>query len=69
MISDSFKAMSTQILEVEIYVKLIQLHLAHLQIKFRQRMKKKQHDVLIFNFCNKSKVVWRFSAIDANDEL
>jgi hypothetical protein len=26
-----------------------------LQIKFRQRMKKKQHDVLIFNFCNKIK--------------
>jgi hypothetical protein len=55
MISDSFKAMSTQILEVEIYVKFIQLHLTHLQIKFRQRMKKKQHDVLIFNFCNKIK--------------
>jgi hypothetical protein len=47
--------MSTQILEVEIYVKLIQLHLAHLQIKFRQRMKKKQHDVFIFSFCNKIK--------------
>jgi hypothetical protein len=30
MISDSFKAMSTQILEIEIYVKLIQLHLTHL---------------------------------------
>ncbi len=55
MISDNFKAMSTQILEIEIYVKLIQLHLAHLQIKFRQRMKKKQHDVFIFNFCNKIK--------------
>ncbi len=55
IIHDSFKTMSTQILEVEIYVKLIQLHLAHLQIKFRQRMKKKQHDVLIFNFCNRIK--------------
>jgi hypothetical protein len=55
MISDNFKTMSTQILEVEIYVKFIQLHLTHLQIKFRQRMKKKQHDVLIFNFCNKIK--------------
>ncbi len=31
------------------------MHLAHLQIEFRQRMKKKQHDVLIFNFCNKIK--------------
>ncbi len=55
MISDNFKAMSTQILEVEIYVKFIQLHLTHLQIKFRQRMKKKQHDALIFNFCNRIK--------------
>jgi hypothetical protein len=55
MISDNFKTMSTQILEVEIYVKLIQLHLTHLQIKFRQRMKKKQHDAFIFNFCNKIK--------------
>jgi hypothetical protein len=55
MISDNFKTMSTQILEVEIYVKLIQLHLAHLQIKFRQRMKKKQHDVFIFSFCNRIK--------------
>jgi hypothetical protein len=55
MISDNFKAMSTQILEVEIYVKLIQLHLTHLQIKFRQRIKKKQHDAFIFNFCNKIK--------------
>jgi hypothetical protein len=55
IISDSFKAMSTQILEVEIYVKLIQLHLTHLQIKFRQRMKKKQHDVFISSFCNKIK--------------
>jgi hypothetical protein len=54
MISDNFKTMSTQILEVEIYVKLIQLHLAHLQIKFRQRMKK-QHDAFIFNFCNRIK--------------
>jgi hypothetical protein len=55
MINDSFKAMSTQILEIEIYVEFIQLHLTHLQIKFRQRIKKKQHDVLIFNFCNKIK--------------
>jgi hypothetical protein len=55
MISDNFKTMSTQILEVEIYVKFIQLHLTHLQIKFRQRMKKKQHDVFIFNFCNRIK--------------
>ncbi len=55
MISDNFKTMSTQILEIEIYVELIQLHLAHLQIKFRQRMKKKQHDALIFNFCNRIK--------------
>ncbi len=47
--------MSTQILEIEIYVKLIQLHLAHLQIKFRQRMKNKQHDALISNFCNRIK--------------
>ncbi len=54
-INDNFKTMSTQILEIEIYVKLIQLHLTHLQIKFRQRMKKKQHDVFIFNFCNKIK--------------
>jgi hypothetical protein len=53
MISDSFITMSTQILEIEIFIKLIQLHLIHLQIKFRQRMKKKQHDVLILNFCNK----------------
>jgi hypothetical protein len=55
MISDSFKAMSTQILEVEIYVKFIQLHLTHLQIKFRQRMKKKQHDAFISSFCNRIK--------------
>jgi hypothetical protein len=55
MINDNFKTMSTQILEIEIYVKLIQLHLTHLQIKFWQRMKKKQHDVFIFNFCNKIK--------------
>jgi hypothetical protein len=55
MINDSFKTMSTQILEVEIYVKFIQLHLIHLQIKFRQRMKKKQHDVFIFSSCNKIK--------------
>jgi hypothetical protein len=55
MINDNFKAISTQILEVEIYVKFIQLHLTHLQIKFRQRMKKKQHDAFIFNFCNKIK--------------
>jgi hypothetical protein len=55
MISDSFKAMSTQILEIEIYVELIQLHLAHLQIKFRQRMKKKQHDAFISSFCNRIK--------------
>ncbi len=31
------------------------MHLAHLQIKFRQRIKKKQHDAFIFNFCNKIK--------------
>jgi hypothetical protein len=55
MISDNFKAMSTQILEVEIYVKFIQLHLTHLQINFRQRMKKKQHDVFISNFCSRIK--------------
>jgi hypothetical protein len=30
MINDNFKTMSTQILEIEIYVKLIQLHLIHL---------------------------------------
>ncbi len=47
--------MSTQILEAETYVELIQLHLAHLQIKFRQRMKKKQHDALISSFCNRIK--------------
>jgi hypothetical protein len=55
MINDNFKTMSTQILEIEIYVEFIQLHLTHLQIKFRQRMKKKQHDAFIFNFCNKIK--------------
>jgi hypothetical protein len=55
MINDNFKTMSTQILEIEIYVKFIQLHSIHLQIKFRQRMKKKQHDAFIFNFCNKIK--------------
>jgi hypothetical protein len=55
MINDNFKTMSTQILEIEIYVKFIQLHLIHLQIKFRQRIKKKQFDVFIFNFCNKIK--------------
>jgi hypothetical protein len=55
MINDNFKTMSMQILEIEIYVKFIQLHLAHLQIKFRQRMKKKQHDALIFSFCNRIK--------------
>ncbi len=55
MISDNFKAMSTQILEIEIFVEFIQLHLAHLQIKFRQRMKKKQHDAFVFNFCNRIK--------------
>jgi hypothetical protein len=47
--------MSTQILEIEIYVKFIQLHLTHLQIRFKQRMKKKQHDAFIFNFCNRIK--------------
>jgi hypothetical protein len=47
--------MSTQILEIKIYVEFIQLHLTHLQIKFRQRMKKKQHDAFIFSFCNKIK--------------
>jgi hypothetical protein len=55
MISDNFKAMSTQILEIEIYVKLIQLHLIYLQIKFRQRIKKKQHDAFISSFCNRIK--------------
>jgi hypothetical protein len=55
MISDSFKTMSTQILEIEIFVELIQLHLTHLQIKFRQRMKDKQHDALISNFFNRIK--------------
>jgi hypothetical protein len=55
MINDNFKAMSTQILEIEIYVKFIQLHLTHLQIKFRQHIKNKQHDALIFNFCNRIK--------------
>jgi hypothetical protein len=55
MINDNFKTMSTQILEIEIFVKLIQLHLTHLQMKFRQRMKKKQHDAFIFNFCNRIK--------------
>jgi hypothetical protein len=55
MINDNFKTMSTQVVKIEIYVKFIQLHLTHLQIKFRQRMKKKQHDVFIFNFCNKIK--------------
>jgi hypothetical protein len=55
MINDSFKTMSTQILEIEIYVEFIQLHLAYLQIKFRQRIKKKQHDAFIFNFCNRIK--------------
>jgi hypothetical protein len=55
MINDNFKAMSTQILEIEIFVEFIQLHLIHLQIKFRQRIKKKQHDAFVFNFCNKIK--------------
>jgi hypothetical protein len=52
MINDNFKTMSTQIFKIEIYVKFIQMYLTHLQIKFRQRMKKKQHDAFIFNFCN-----------------
>jgi hypothetical protein len=47
--------MSTQILEIEIFVKFFQLHLTHLQIRFWQRMKKKQHDVFIFNLCSKIK--------------
>ncbi len=55
IINDNFKTMSTQILEIEIYVKFIQLHLTHLQIRFKQRMKKKQHDAFIFNFCNRIK--------------
>jgi hypothetical protein len=55
MINDNFKAVSTQILEIEIYVEFIQLHLIHLQIKFRQRMRNKQHDAFIFNFCNRIK--------------
>ncbi len=55
MINDNFKTMSTQILKIEIFVKFIQLHLTHLQIKFRQRIKKKQHDIFILNFCNKIK--------------
>jgi hypothetical protein len=55
MINDNFKRMSTKILEMKIFVKFIQLHLIYLQIKFRQRMKKKQHNVFIFNFCKKIK--------------
>jgi hypothetical protein len=46
--------MSTQIRNRNLR-KIIQLHLIYSQIKFRQRMKKKQHDVFIFNFCNKIK--------------
>jgi hypothetical protein len=55
MISDNFKTVSTQILEIEIYVKFMQLHLTYLQIKFRQSMKNKQYDAFIFNFCNRIK--------------
>jgi hypothetical protein len=68
LINDNFKTMSTQFLEIEIYVKLIQLHLTHLQIKFRQRMKKKQHDALIFSFCNKIKNRLTIQRDNANDE-
>ncbi len=56
------------ILEIEIFVKLIQLHLTHLQIKFRQRMKNNSMTLSYLNLVTKSKVVWRFDAINANDE-
>jgi hypothetical protein len=53
IINDNFKIVSTQILEIEIFVEFIQLHLIRLQINFKQRMKNNQHDSFIVNFCNR----------------
>jgi hypothetical protein len=55
MINDNFKTISTQILEIEIFVKFLQLHLTHLQINFCQHIKNNWHDSLIITFCNKIK--------------
>ncbi len=54
-ISDSFKAVSTQILEAKTHVQFIQLHMTRLQISFKQRMKKHKHDTLIKSFCEQIK--------------
>jgi hypothetical protein len=36
MINDNFETMSTQILEIQIFVKFLQLHLIYLQSELRQ---------------------------------
>jgi hypothetical protein len=55
LISDNFKTISIQILEIKTHVQFIQLHMTRLQIFFKQRMKKHKHDVLIENFCRQIK--------------
>jgi hypothetical protein len=54
-INDNFKAVSIQILEAKTHVQFIQLHMTRLQISFKQRMKKHNHNTLIKNFCEQIK--------------
>ncbi len=44
-----------QILEIEIHVQSIQLHMICLQMSFKQRMKDYKHDTLIRDFCEQIK--------------
>jgi hypothetical protein len=55
VISDSFKAISMQILETKTHVQSIQLHMTRLQMSFKQRMKIHKHDTLIRDFCEQIK--------------
>jgi hypothetical protein len=55
VISDSFKAISMQILETKTHVQSIQLHMIRLQRLFKQRMKNHKHDTLIRSFCDQIK--------------
>jgi hypothetical protein len=54
-ISETFRATSREILDVETQMQLIELHLAYLQTKIRMRLHEDSHNALIIKHCDRIK--------------
>jgi hypothetical protein len=55
MISETFRATSKEILNVETQMQFIELHFAYLQTKIKMKLHEDSHNVLIIKYCDKIK--------------